>query len=169
MQYFVNPRGRHLVVVVVPEGSPPPMEAGMTKVHSQTAIDCDLQDGQRLSPQQFAALRSKSVSGFLGLGVGDDSVASVAQASSPARQSSTMRRAGGVARVVEVVCWLFLVASVVLGIAVAAQTRVNQFTGESDHPFVATGIAMAIFGAFQALVVVMVAAYIRARSESSGM
>jgi hypothetical protein len=81
-------------------------------------------------------------------------------------QSSTFRRAHNIAGTVEGLSWLFLVASIVLGLVIAAQTQVNAFTQEKEHPYVAAGISIAVAGAFQALVVIMIAAYIQARTES---
>jgi len=57
-----------------------------------------------------------------------------------------------------------LILSLILGVAVAAQTR-TTIDGESVHPFVWTGIGIAIGGAFQCLVVIMIAAYIEAKTE----
>lgn len=57
-----------------------------------------------------------------------------------------------------------LILSVILGVAIAAQTRINT-DGETVHPFVWTGIGVAIGGAFQSLVVIMIAAYIEAKTE----
>jgi hypothetical protein len=52
-----------------------------------------------------------------------------------------------------------------MGIVLATQTRLNEFTGETEHPYVAAGITVAVVGSFEALVVIMFATYIKARTE----
>jgi hypothetical protein len=195
MPYFVDTSGDFLFVVVLPPGRGLPSRASV-EINRETAEACDLRDHQRLSTEQLAALQAKSVAAFHACRpverslqgssgevqaagtaaqraapiVGHSLPAPVPGRSSPVQgvhQSSTSRRANSVAGVVEGICWLFLVVSVVLGLVIAAQSRVSEFTGEREHPYVAAGISIAVVGAFEALVVIMFAAYIKARTESS--
>jgi hypothetical protein len=194
MPYFVVTTGESLSVVVLPPGKSPPNPDSI-EINRETAIACELRNGQRITTEQLAALRTKSISAFrasqgieqpaqrlpdepVSTGfaaqypptVGQALPAPVAGRMVPvqaARQSSTSRRANSVAGVVEGICWLFLVVSVVLGIVIAAQSRVSDLTGEREHPYVAAGISIAVVGCFEALVVIMFAAYIKARTESS--
>ena len=194
MPYFVETSGDVLCVIVLPPGKGPPT-AGSVEINRETAKACDLRDRQILSTEQLAALRRKSVDDFRACQpadqahqgsvggaqaarpaaqyaaplVGRSLPAPVASRASPVQgvyQSSTSRRANSVAGVVEGVCWLFLVVSVVLGLVIAVQSRVSVFTGEREHPYVAAGFAIAVVGTFEALVVIMFAAYIKSRTES---
>lgn len=186
MRYFADARGRFTLVIFAPPGTAPP-PPGHVEIDSDTAVTCKLRGGQRLSAAQLAALQARSVSDFYAADSGDlatqdessdqaDTYAAIAERRSAlgtsrtahaptAHQSSTYRRARKVAGTVEGVSWVFLVISVVLGIVVAAQTRVNGFTEETEHPNIAVGISIAVVGAFQALVVIMIATYIQARTE----
>jgi hypothetical protein len=82
--------------------------------------------------------------------------------------SAAARRASGVAKVVEFVSWNAVALSVVAGVILAAtpRTTTSAFTSETTHPYVPLGVGVAVGGAFQALVVIMIAAYIQAKAPS---
>ena len=169
MKYFVAIQNH--TVAIVPPGAKPPR--GCIEIDPDMAIVCELRNNQHLSSAQFASLRSKSPSGFRDAG----SMSRTPQVEAPGldadqpirasavRRSNTLQRANGVAGVVEMISWLFLTAAVVLGIVISMQARADGISGDTGHPFVAYGIGIAVFGAFQALVVIMVATYIQARTE----
>ena len=79
-------------------------------------------------------------------------------------RSAAAKRANGVAATVEAIAWFFLGLSVLGGFIIALQTRIDEF-GQQERPYALTGISVAVVGAFQALVVIMIATYIRARTE----
>ena len=90
---------------------------------------------------------------------------STSQSEWSSSQSAATRRANTAAGLVEAAAWFALCASIVLGFSVARRTVHNLVSGETEHPYIATGIGIAFAGSFQALVVIMIAAYIKARTE----
>lgn len=83
-----------------------------------------------------------------------------------AANGSATHRANRVAAIVEGAAWCYLVLGVLGGLIVAVQTRPTESGfGEVTRPFVAAGVAIMATTAFQALVVIMVAAYIQSRTE----
>ena len=69
------------------------------------------------------------------------------------------------ANLVEVFGWLLLFLSAIAGLLIATSTRTNPFDGRTDHPYVGAGLATFVLGTFQALMIVMVATYIKSRTE----
>jgi hypothetical protein len=177
MPYFIDTA--NLEVVVRPPGAV--AGQGQAVIDGETAAACGLTHGQKLTADQAQALLDGSPSRFRALLAGDATGDAAAQPSSdtpPAQfrtpatgpsptgtlRSPAAQRANRAATIVEVVSWIVLILSVVSGVAIAAQTRIDS-NGETAHPFVWTGIGVAIGGAFQALVVIMIAAYIEAKTE----
>ena len=72
--------------------------------------------------------------------------------------------ARSVAALVEALGWILLVLAVLTGVIVAARSE-PDFFGNEHHPHVGLGVAIAVGGAFQCLVIIMVAAYIKARMD----
>lgn len=80
----------------------------------------------------------------------------------------SVTRAAKVATAVETISWLLLIAAVIGGLVVAAQTgsEINSWgSAHTTHPHVVLGIGLALGGAFQCLLVIMIASYIRAKME----
>ena len=82
------------------------------------------------------------------------------------RRNAATIRAHDVAGLVEVAGWVFTAIGVIGGIAVAAQTeRSNGFGDAVSHLYAVLGLAFALVSAFWGLAVVMIAAFIRGRTE----
>jgi hypothetical protein len=180
MPYFIDTANSE--VVVRPPGAT--AAPGQAIIDGETAAACGLVHGQRLTPEQAQALLDGSPSRFRALLAGDtadgtDGTAPASRAEVPSAalpspavgspaptstRSAAAQRANRAAMIVESVSWIVLILSVVLGVAAALQTRLD-IEGQTVHPFVWAGIGIAIGGAFQALVVIMVAAYIQAKTE----
>ena len=73
-------------------------------------------------------------------------------------------RASNAAGTVEGFAWLILVLTVIAGIGIAAQTHYD-LNGQTTHPYVGYGIGIAIGGSINCLMIIMVAAYIKAKME----
>jgi hypothetical protein len=164
MPYFID-RDSRTVIVKSPGKNPMPCEA---VVDGETAMACNLTHGQVLTSQEVGFLLEGSIAAFNasiagGAGHRDAPTRPVAAPPAPLRLSGSAR-AHGVARVVETASWIFLIISAIFGIAVAAQTEYTG-VGETTHPHIAEGIAIAIVGSFQALVVIMFASYIAYRTQ----
>jgi hypothetical protein len=166
MPYFID-IGRNVIVVTAPGHWVSPVQrTTMVEVDRFTAEACGLRHEQTLTDAQVDALRKGSIDEFRLL----TTTPADAQESTPtatARTSSAAQRASTVARLVEFASWVFLVICISVGIGVASVPTTNAITGESEHSNVLAGVAIAIGGAFQALVVIMVATYIIARTESA--
>lgn len=158
-------------------------------VDTDTARMCELADGQSVSPEQIQALRDGSSIGYrrATLQAADPERSprppSISRGSSPPltlpsepspngsqptknRQSSPAAgRARAAASFVEAVAWVVGVLGVIGGALLAIQTDVSEFTGEQSHPYVVAGIGLAVASAFQACIVIMIAAYIQFRTE----
>lgn len=88
-------------------------------------------------------------------------------ASTPRLPMSTAHRANYFAAIVRVLGWAYAIGGVVGGIALAASKgAADDFTGESTHPYVWSGIGVAFSAVLVGLVIVMVAEYIRAKTEA---
>ena len=165
MPYFIDLERRQ--VVVMPPGATP--VAGQSLVDANTATATDLRHGQVLTEAQVSALLSASPDAFRAAtaqatGTRQTPGPSGAAATGPRRPKSTAARANAVAGLVEGFAWAFLVLSVVGGLVVALQTRLGEF-GTNEHPYVGSGLLIAVAGSFQALVVIMFATYIKWRTE----
>lgn len=165
MPYFIDIERRQ--VVVMPPGATP--APGQREVDTNTANATDLRHGQVLTEAQVDALLSASPETFRAAtaqatGTPLAHGSNAATPNRPRRPQTTAARANSVAGVVEGMAWGFLVLSVIFGIVIAAQARTNEF-GATEHPFVITGLSVAVAGSFQALVVIMIATYIKARTE----
>ena len=167
MPYFIDIERRQ--VVVMPPGAT--STPGQIFIDAEIAAASDLHPGQVLTEAQASALLDGSPIEYRAASPQAPPLPSPrpaetqtgSQRSRPTR-SATAARASGVAGVVEGMAWFFLVASVLGGILLTVQTRTDAF-GFKDHPYVVAGVTIAIGGAFQALVVIMIAAYIKARTE----
>ena len=86
-----------------------------------------------------------------------------------ATPGAAARRAGAVARFVEVAMWIALGLIVIGGIIVAFQKEEcsSGCSFAETHPTFGLGLGLAIGGAVQAAMVIMVAAYIQARADNS--
>jgi hypothetical protein len=177
MPYFIDTQSSS--VVVLPPGAR--VDLARTLIAQEVAEACGLTHGQPLDADQQAALREGSVDRFMS-SLGETSLqeravaaalehrshsttsATAAPARTPQVIASASRRATSAARVVELASWIFLVVSLILGAVVTADTSIDQ-NGETIHPHVALGISVAVVGVFEALVVIMFAAYIQARLQ----
>jgi len=166
MPYFVDPQEK-VVVVLAPGANPQPH---LVRIDHAGAAALGLKHGQSLSDSQVEALRSGSTEAM------SSAFPHAPQAEwQPPRQpatsansrSSITRRAFAVARSVEVISWIFLGLSVLVGIVTAASSETDPYTGEQLHPNISLGITIMIAGVFQALVVIMIAAYIQARTQDN--
>jgi hypothetical protein len=158
--------------------------SSMERIDSSLARQCGLSFGQRLTDAQIAALRIGTIQAFQAasgnpLPLADPDVApgrgtevavpSVADV--PARATTSwvsippsVTRASTAAGIVEAFAWVILVLGVILGIAVALQTDYDV-NGDKVHPYVGLGIGLAIGVAINCLMIIMVAAYIKAKME----
>ncbi|MEN9824077.1 MAG: hypothetical protein RLZ04_2503, partial [Actinomycetota bacterium] len=68
-----------------------------------------------------------------------------------------------IADLVHAIGWALLILSVGVGIAIAAKSERDNY--ETVHPYVVEGIAIAVGGAFQSLLIIMIASYIVARLD----
>lgn len=163
--YFID-LDQHQIVVLPPGrlGGPE-----LVPVDTDLATELALSHGQGLTNDQITALREANATKFRfassapGTPSGTNSPAATAPATDP--RSEITRRAFAVANVVEAVGWILLVLSAIAGCIIATSTRTNPFDGSTDHPYVGAGLATFVVGAVQALMIVMVATYIKSRTE----
>jgi hypothetical protein len=83
---------------------------------------------------------------------------------------SPTERAARIAKAVESFAWVLLVAGIVGGAVLAWTTRTvctSEFSCNATHPFIGLGIGVGVSAAFQSAVVVMISAYIQARTTTS--
>jgi hypothetical protein len=139
--YFIDSMTR--TVVVRAPGIRP--KGDSLEVGSELAREWNLVGGRVLTAAEFQAIREAQ-----------SGCESVRSTRSPAAQ-----RANTIAGIVEVASWLFLLGFLVLGVAVASQHEYES--GAKAYPYLVEGIAVAVVGSFQCLVVLMVASYIKAR------
>jgi hypothetical protein len=163
--YFID-LDQHQIVVL------PPGRAGgpdLVPVDTDLATELALSHGQGLTNDQITALREANATKFQFASSapstpgGATSPAATAPANDP--RSEVTRRAFAVANLVEVFGWLLLFLSAIAGLLIATSTRTNPFDGSTDHPYVGAGLATFVLGTFQALMIVMVATYIKSRTE----
>ena len=162
MPYFIDKERRQ--VLVRPPGSQP--DEGQVVIDTDIAVAVHLAHGQVLTVPQMTAVLAGSPSAFLD--------ASGPRVTAPAPTGHLLgaantrpgsgARAHAVAGTVEVFAWVFLALSISVGLGIAFQTEINQF-GQEEHRNVLGGLLVALAGSFQALVVIMVATYIRSRTE----
>ena len=166
MPYFIDLERRQ--VVVMPPGTAP--AAGQAVVDRYTAEACDLRHGQLLNEAEVTALLDGSPTTFRAAAAQDSTVRApgptgrLGDTTAQSSRSAAAKRANGVAATVEAISWFFLGLSVLGGFIIALQTGIDEF-GQQEHPHVLTGIAVAVGGVFQSLVVIMIATYIQARTE----
>jgi hypothetical protein len=168
MPYFVDPQEK-VVVVLAPGANP----STLVRIDQAAATALRLKHGQPLSDSQIEALRSGSTEAM------SSAFAHAPQAEwQPPRQpatsanprSSINRRAFAVARSVEVISWIFLGLSVLGGIIIASRSEIDpndMYSDSRTYPNISLGITIMIAGVFQALVVIMIAAYIQARTQDN--
>ena len=87
----------------------------------------------------------------------------------PYSEKSAARRANKLAKIVESVAVIMIFISLLAGLIILFQSRSDAF-GEVEYPYLLTGFLVAFQGSFAALVVMMFACYIQAKTEdhSSG-
>jgi hypothetical protein len=164
--YFID-LDQHQIVVLPPGrlGGPE-----LVPVDTDLATELALSHGQGLTNDQITALREANATKFrfASSAPGTPSATTSPATTSPAAtdpRSEITRRAFAVANVVEAAGWILLVLSVIAGWIIATSTRTNPFDGSTDHPYVGAGLATIVVGAVQALMIVMVATYIKSRTE----
>lgn len=83
-----------------------------------------------------------------------------------AEPTRTSRRAMSVASVVELAGWIGVFASFIIGVALIA-VKGDPYLEQAGRPYAVAGITLMVGGAINCLMVVMIAAYIKARLELS--
>jgi ABC-type Fe3+ transport system permease subunit len=165
--YFIDVASKR--VVVLPPGAA--ASDALLEIDTDTAVACELTHDQPVDEAQIAALVDGSVGDFWSASLrtpGSSSV--VAERGRPAGRvdprSPIRKRAFAVARAAEAIAWGLLVLSIVVGLLVAFHTSTDLTTGRQGHHSVTAGLVLAFGGAFQCLLVVMIAVYIQSRTEN---
>ena len=161
MPYFID-LDQHQIVVLPPGrlGGP-----DLVPVDTDLATELALSHGQGLTNDQITALREANATKFRFASSAPGTPSGTTSPAATAPRSEITRRAFAVANVVEAVGWILLVLSAIAGCIIATSTCTNPFDGSTDHPYVGAGLATFVVGAVQALMIVMVATYIKSRTE----
>jgi hypothetical protein len=168
MPYFVDPQEK-VVVVLAPGANP----STLVRIDQAAATALRLKHGQPLSDSQIEALLGGSADAMTaafqpGQRLEWEPPRHAATSANP--RSSITRRAFAVARAVEVISWIFLGLSVLGGIIIASRSEIDpndMYSDSRTYPNISLGITIMIAGVFQALVVIMIAAYIQARTQDN--
>ena len=165
MPYFIDLDQQQIVVL------PPGREGGprLALIDTELATQLQLTHGQPLTAEQVSALNAGNAvlywaaTNTTGARPTTVSMPDGSQRSDP--RSLITQRAFAVANVVEVVGWALLIISVLAGLLIATSSRTDPFNGSTDHPNVGIGVLTMLVGPIQALMIVMVATYIKSRTE----
>jgi hypothetical protein len=171
--YFIDLDQQQVVVL------PPGRDGGprLSPIDNAVAGECELVHGQPLSGGQVSALRAGDVERFRAAGGHVSTIsrptrfdhvadrADHADGSSDSRSDVT-QRAYDVASFVEKACWWPVALTLLLGIFIALHGRTTPL-GTEQHPYVLVGLLTATIGAFQWVVVAMVALYVRHSTQPS--
>ena len=85
----------------------------------------------------------------------------------PARRtSSAADRAHKAAKAVEILAWITFALSLLGGAVLALTSEVDRFSGATHYPYIGLAAGIAAGGTVQSLFVVMIAAYVRYRTEN---
>jgi hypothetical protein len=164
--YFIDVASKR--VVVLPPGATAP--TAFAEVDIDTAVACEITHDQSVDDAQIAALVDGSVSDFWSASSGTprSSIPGADRGRTAGRvdlRSPIRRRAFAVARATEAIGWGLLVLSIAVGLLVAFHSTTDPITGRRGHDSLTAGLGLAFGGAFQCLLVVMLAVYIQSRTE----
>ncbi len=163
MPYFVNLAERRVIV-----RSPGASAAeGEIEIDRDTALDAGIRTGQILTDEQIDALRRRSIDDYRKAG----GEVPLPAARLPIGSSGVDLRAHAhrIASVVETLAWCLMVLGIVFGLVALLQVRdtLDEFGTGTERPYVGTGLTLIVGSVFNCLLVVMVAAYIRYRTDAS--
>jgi hypothetical protein len=176
MPYYIDPETKTIFV----GGFYADVNSSFVKIDENLCTQLDLRHGQVLSTEQITALRAGDAQAFeysqpgTSTNIGEDAphdrstLRDTAQLGSVSRpMPASVARARAAAGTVEAFSWVILVLGVIAGIAVALQTdyAATESGIERVHPYVGQGIGIAIVVAMNCLMIIMVAAYIKAKME----
>lgn len=151
---------------------------GYLQIDDSTAAVFGLSSGTHVTAEQLEMIRKGgkvSPSPLAATRLGPPTTSSAPATSSsagyggstPARYYAppSVARARAVASVIELMSWIAVVICVIAGLLLVMKKEVSPYTDEWTHPYVGAGIAVAVGGSFQCLLVIMIASYIRAKMD----
>jgi ABC-type transporter Mla maintaining outer membrane lipid asymmetry permease subunit MlaE len=162
MPYFVNLE--HLQVIVRPPGAT--VGDGEVELFQRIAEQAGLRTGQLLTAEQLEALRRRSIADYRAAG-GDVPTTPVAAPRPVVPRRSSREHAHHIASIVEVLAWALMVIGILVGLVVMLQVRdtFDEFGVGDERPYVGEGLMLVVGSVFNCLLVVMVAAYIKYRTD----
>lgn len=166
MPFFVDLD--QLQVIVRPPGAT--ARDGEVELSQPIAVQAGLRTGQRLSTEQLDALQRGSIADYRAAG-GEVPAAPGVPVAGPTpagpRRRTAKEHAHQIASIVEALAWALMVIGILVGLVLMLQVRdtFDEFGVRDERPYVESGLMLVVGSVFNCLLVVMVAAYIRFRTE----